>query len=123
MTSTAWGRRVLIIDDNVNLAENIAEMLEIEGFATQVAASAEEGAEMAREEEPDVVVTDYHLPGLNGADFVRAFRVGHLNVRAIVISADTDDATMQKAAEAGATFIAKPFDLGLLGRCVRGGLT
>ena len=66
------GARVLIVDDNVGLAENIAEILGIDGHSTVVAASAEEALAMAFASEPEVIVADYRLPGINGADLVKA---------------------------------------------------
>ena len=103
-------RRVLIVDDNVDLADNIAEILRIEGHATQVAASAEEGLSKALENEPDVVVTDFRLPGINGAVFVKKFLVTRMHVRAMVISAYTDDTTIEEAKAAGAAFMGKPLN-------------
>jgi DNA-binding NtrC family response regulator len=110
---------VLIIDDNVDLAENIAEILQIDGHLTQLAASAEEAFSNAIDSELDVVVTDYRLPGMSGADFVKQFRKIRTQVRAVVISAYTDDGTISQAREAGATFMPKPVDFKLLGRFVR----
>lgn len=112
-------RRVLIIDDNFELAENIAEILRMDGFATDVAASAEDAWLMTAAFAPDVVVTDYRLPGMNGANFVRQCRAAHLTVHAIVISAYTDDHTIKEATESGATFLAKPLDFKLLARTIR----
>jgi DNA-binding response OmpR family regulator len=121
MGSLAVCRNVLIIDDNVGLAENIAEMLENDGHVTHVAASAEQGSAMALQNEPDVVVTDYRLPGQNGADFVKQLRENRTTVRALVISAYSDEATIGKARDAGASFMAKPLDLLLLSQWVREG--
>ncbi len=104
-------RRVLIVDDNVELAENIAEILESEGHRTDVAVSAEEALRMVPIYAPEVVVTDYRLPGMNGAQLVRTLRIGGLRARAVVISAHTDDSTVQEATEAGADFVPKPLDL------------
>jgi DNA-binding response OmpR family regulator len=119
--TTIKPRRVLIIDDNVDLAENIAEILQFDGHVTVVAASAEEGLSMALAQQPDVVVTDYRLPGLNGANLVRQLRSMRTHVIAVVISAYTDDRTMQEASDAGATFMAKPLDFRLLTRWIREG--
>jgi DNA-binding NtrC family response regulator len=113
--------RVLIIDDNVDLAENIAEILQIDGHLTQVAASAEEALLGAIDGATDVVVTDYRLPGMSGADFVKQFRKIRTQVLAVVISAYTDEETIKHAKEAGATFMPKPVDFKLLGRFVRQG--
>ena len=122
---TAMGvvaRRVLIVDDNVELAENIAEILQLDGHLTQIASSAEAGAMVAQETAPDVLVTDYRLPGRNGAELVRQLRASRLTVHAIVMSAYTDDGIVRQAEDAGATFMAKPLDFMLLSRRVREGI-
>jgi DNA-binding NtrC family response regulator len=103
-------RRVLIVDDNVDLADNIAEILRIAGHTTQVAASAEEGFSKALTDEPDVVVTDFRLPGVNGAVFIKELLLTRRHARAMVISAYTDDTTIEEATAAGAAFMAKPLD-------------
>lgn len=116
---TAW--RVLIVDDNVGLAENIAEILEIDGHTTVVAASAEEALAKAPGSDPQVLVTDYRLPGINGADLVKRFTQMGVRVRAVVISAYTDERTIREAMDAGADFIAKPVDFKRLSQFVRQG--
>jgi DNA-binding NtrC family response regulator len=116
-------RRVLIIDDNVDLAENIAEILQIEGHVTEVASSAEDALQKAEAREPDVVVTDYRLPGVNGAVFVKQFCGRRAHVHAVVISAYTDEATIKEAQDVGATFLPKPLDFKALSRCIRDGST
>jgi DNA-binding response OmpR family regulator len=112
-------KRVLIVDDNVGLAENIAEILQLDGYATDVFASAEEASLTPLDVAPDVLVTDYRLPGINGAEFVRRFRQTHARVVAIVMSAYTDDTTMEDAQSAGATFVSKPVDLAILGGLIQ----
>lgn len=115
--------RILIVDDNVGLAENIAEILEIDGHVTTVAASAEEALAKATPPPPDVIVTDYRLPGISGAMLVRRFQELGLNVRAIVISAYTDEKTIEDARSAGASFVAKPVDFKALGLLIERGPT
>jgi DNA-binding NtrC family response regulator len=114
-------QRILIVDDNLDLAENLAEILQIDGHLTQIAASAEEAMAKALEREPDVVVTDYRLPGINGALFVKEFCGTRIHVHAVVISAYTDEDTIKEAREAGATFMAKPLDFKFLTRWIREG--
>jgi len=111
-------RHVLIVDDNLSLAENIAEILQLDGHITRFVGSAEEAFPNALEDEPDVVVSDYRLPGINGAVFVKEFLGTHTHARAMVISAYTDATTIAAATNAGATFMAKPLDFRLLGRWV-----
>jgi CheY-like chemotaxis protein len=119
LTTMASPRRVLIVDDNVDLAENIAEILQIDGYLTEVAASGEEALKKALESSPDVVVTDYRLPGISGALFVEQFRRQRVAILAVVISAYTDEGTIKEARDAGATFMPKPVDFKLLSHWIR----
>ena len=114
-------RHILIVDDNLALAENIAEILEMDGHSTAIAGSAEDALTMAMQHNPDVVVTDYRLPGMTGAGFVKQFRRIHSRVHAVVISAYTDDGTITEARDSGAEFMAKPVDFKVLSRWVREG--
>jgi DNA-binding response OmpR family regulator len=108
----------LVVDDDVAFADNLAEIFEIDGHATQVAASAEEAFAKALENEPDVVVTDYCLPGMNGAAFVKQLRATRTRIHAMVISAYTDDMTVGEVTDAGASFLAKPVDVRRLNRWI-----
>lgn len=105
---------VLVVDDNQDLAENIAEILMLHGFAATIAGSAEEALPKALPDGPNLLVTDYRLPGMTGAELVRRIRAKRASVRAVVISAYTDDGTVKAAREAGAEFLSKPVDLGAL---------
>jgi DNA-binding NtrC family response regulator len=112
-------RRVLIVDDNVALAENLAEALTLAGCETYVAVTAAEGLSKAALRSHDVIITDYRLPDTSGADFLREIRKLGLVVQAVVISAHTDDSTIEDARAAGASFVAKPVDFATLGQLVR----
>ena len=106
--------RVLVVDDNHDLAENIAEILGLRGYAALIATSAEEALPRALTEGLDLLVTDFRLPGMSGAELVRRVREERQAVRAVVMSAYTDDLTVAAALSAGAAFLPKPVDLGAL---------
>ena len=112
-------KRILIIDDNLGLAENIAEILGMYGYQTEVAGSAEEALSKFGPPPPDVVVTDYRLPGIDGASLVRQLGGMGIRVSAIVISAFTDDGTIEDARRSGAFFLPKPLDFEALERLVQ----
>jgi DNA-binding response OmpR family regulator len=112
---------VLIVDDNVALAENIAEILDGDGFSTLVAASAEEALTLAASGAIAILITDFRLPGLNGAELVRRLRPPGGGLRALVMSAYSDEHTVADARGAGAEFMAKPIDFGALHRFVHSG--
>ncbi len=112
--------KILVVDDHVALAENIAEILEVVGYEAIVADSAESA--LARVEEPGVeivaLITDFKLPGRSGAELIRELRRGGHDVPVLVMSAYTDEGTIQDSERAGALHvIPKPVDVsGLLTR-------
>lgn len=114
---------ILVVDDNVELAENIAEVLALEGFRATLAASAEEALPRALEADVSFVITDFRLPGIDGAELVTRVRKARPDdeVTFIVISGHTDDQTQRCAEQAGATFLPKPVNFAELTGLVREG--
>jgi DNA-binding NtrC family response regulator len=111
--------RVLVVDDNVEYAQNIAEILTIGGYATEVFASAEEALPVALAPLVRAVITDYRLPGMNGIELVRRILSERTGVQVVVISAYADDKAVDSARMLGANFLPKPVDVGALERLVR----
>jgi DNA-binding response OmpR family regulator len=109
-------KRVLVVDDNEDLAENIAEILSLHGFKPVIATSAEDALPKALPDGPLILVIDFRLPGMTGAELVRQVRAQRGAVHAVVISAYTDDRTVAAAKEASADFLPKPVDFGALSR-------
>ncbi len=107
--------RILVIDDHVELAENIAEILDGVGYTTIVAESAEAALARLPSLGVDVLITDYKLPGLSGAELLYALAQQGARVPAVVMSAYTDAQTVATARSAGAcAVIAKPVDIAAL---------
>jgi DNA-binding NtrC family response regulator len=104
--------RVLVVDDEVALAENIAEVLESIGFQTEIATSAEDAIARVRRGGITGLITDFKLPGQTGAELIDALRRGGERIPALVMSAHTDHRTIQRSHAAGAwLFLPKPVPL------------
>jgi len=101
-------RHVLIVDDNLELADNIAEFLSMCGFVAEVACRAEEALARPPSGRQRTVVADFRLPGINGLAMIKAMHGTGARVHAIVISADIDDAVVADVRAAGAAFLPKP---------------
>ena len=111
--------RVLVVDDNQGLAENLAEILELVGCATEIAFSAEQVHSSAFTRDLDMLITDFRLPGKSGAQLVAAMRAKSRRLFALVMSANCDDSTLRAVRDAGAEFRPKPLDLAALCQLVR----
>jgi CheY-like chemotaxis protein len=65
---------VLIVDDEYVVADILGYALEDEGYTVVKANSAMSGLEMLERDRPALVITDYMMPGMNGAEFAQAIR-------------------------------------------------
>jgi len=111
VSATRVRRRVLVIDDNVDAADSLREVLLFGEHEVEVAYDGPQGIAKAREFLPDVVLCDIGLPGMDGFAVARAFRADEmLNAAFLVaLSGYTLLEDLQRAEEAGfATHIAKP---------------
>ena len=112
-------RRVLVIEDNVDTAETLKEVLEMEHHDVEIAFSGPDGIAKARAFGPDIVLCDIGLPGMDGYEVARAFRAdGQLHDIALVALTGYALAEDQRrATDAGFDrHIAKPPDLDALER-------
>lgn len=66
--------RVLVVDDNVDAAQTLATMLELQGMDSRAAYGGREGLVVAEQWRPEVVVVDIGMPDMNGHEFVRRLR-------------------------------------------------
>jgi DNA-binding NtrC family response regulator len=93
--------RILVVDDNVPMAENVAEVLEISGYRARVARSAEEALAVF-DREVGAVITDFRMANQNGAELIAELRRRGSRIPALVMSAYTDEATVDACTNAGA---------------------
>ena len=115
-------RRVLIIEDNVDAGDSLRELLELEGHQVVVARNGPEGIEQARLMQPQVVLCDIGLPGMDGFEVARAFRADGEHRRAclVALSGYARPQDVERAAEAGfAHHLAKPPNLEKLRELLR----
>jgi DNA-binding response OmpR family regulator len=84
-------RRALVIDDERDIAETIAEMLSREGFAADVATSGEEALAELHRRSYDLVLSDVRMPGLDGPALLRRLKTEWpvLAERLIFVTGDT----------------------------------
>jgi DNA-binding response OmpR family regulator len=108
--------RVLIIEDEARLAENVARSLrESAGYAVDIALDGEEGTFMAESNPYDLVILDLMLPKLDGLSVLQRMRSGGSAVPVLVLTARDEKESIVALLNAGADdYVSKPFDLGEL---------
>lgn len=104
--------RILLIEDNEDLAEGIRHNLELEGYGVIWAASGDEGLERARDEEPDLVILDIMLPGRDGFDVLRQLRKDGIRIPVLILTARAEEADKVRGFRLDAQqYVTKPFGL------------
>jgi CheY-like chemotaxis protein len=102
--------RILVVDDNAALRENLAEALEAEGYRVEQAADGVRAMEsLAGEPPPSVVLLDLLMPGLTGREIVERIRKDpRLATVRVVLTTGHPSASL-RAGVAADTFLPKPF--------------
>jgi len=102
--------RILIVDDDKDHAESIADLLQLRGYDVEVAYSGEQALELFRTLELDVTLMDVKLPGMNGVEAFFQFRRLKPGAQVIMMTGLSVDELIARAVEGGATGVLhKPF--------------
>ena len=102
--------RILVVEDNLSLAEGLAYNLRHEGHDVRVAEDGESGLSDAREWEPDLVILDLMLPRLDGYGVLAAIRQDRNDVPVIILSARGEEADKVRGFRLDADqYVTKPF--------------
>jgi PAS domain S-box-containing protein len=117
--AVARPREILVIEDNLDAGETLAEILELEGHRVRVARDGRSGLDLARRERRDVVLCDIGLPDINGYEVARTVRRDEAlrGTRLVALSGYAQPEDRQRARDAGFdAHVAKPPDLDELER-------
>lgn len=105
-------RRILIIEDEQELAELLKRHLEDSGFAVQTVARGDDGVRAAEAEAFDLILLDLMLPGMDGIEVCRRLRTRTLRTPIVMVTARSTEVEKVLGLEMGADdYIAKPFGL------------
>jgi DNA-binding response OmpR family regulator len=91
-------KKILIIEDEIILAEMYKEKLEKEGFEVFLASEIEEGIEIAKKEKPDLILLDILLPRENGVSFLEKIKEEEIKDIPVVAFSNYDDPETKKRA-------------------------
>jgi DNA-binding response OmpR family regulator len=104
---------VLVVDDDPVILKLLEVNFEMEGFTVLVARDGEEGIEVARADQPDLIVSDIMMPKVSGLELVIALRAdaSTSEIPIILLSAKAQNADVRSGLDAGADdYVTKPFE-------------
>jgi two-component system alkaline phosphatase synthesis response regulator PhoP len=102
--------KILVVEDNEDLAFGLRTVLEFEGYEVEVAASGPGGLERAAEGSPDLVILDLMLPGMSGYEVLRALRHRGDRVPVLILTARGEERDVVMGFDSGADdYVTKPF--------------
>jgi len=103
--------RLLIVEDEENFAKSMKKILQTESYAVDIAATGDEGYEMAFDEEYDLIILDLGLPGMDGLKIIEELRKKKNSTPVIMLTArDTVDDKVKGLKLGADDYLVKPFE-------------
>jgi two-component system alkaline phosphatase synthesis response regulator PhoP len=115
-------KKILLVDDEVDLVETVRFPLEMEGYQILVSHNGEDALNQARKEKPDLILLDLMLPKLDGYKVCRLLKFDerYKHIPIIMLTAKVQERDKFLGKETGADeYITKPFDIEFLVKKVK----
>jgi two-component system, cell cycle response regulator DivK len=106
--------RILVVEDNPKNLKLLRDVLQFSGYEVIEATSGEDGVRLAASEEPDLILMDLQLPGIDGAEALRRIRAGERTreVPVVAVTAFAMDHDREHAFASGFTgYVEKPISI------------
>ncbi|HEY3181163.1 MAG TPA: response regulator [Casimicrobiaceae bacterium] len=114
---------ILIVEDNEKNLKLVRDVLQVKGYTTLEAVTAEDGIRLAQEHNPDLILMDIHLPGMNGIEALGVLRAdaATASIPVIAVTASVMQQDRKLITDAGFdAYVGKPINLKEFLDAVRG---
>jgi CheY-like chemotaxis protein len=103
--------KILAVEDNPLNLMLVCDLLELEGYTMITASTGEEALGLARTEQPDLILMDIQIPGMDGLEVTRRLKAATTMIPVVALTAYAMEGDAEKFLAAGcAGYIAKPID-------------
>jgi DNA-binding NtrC family response regulator len=104
--------KVLLVDDEKGFVESLSERLELRNLDAKIAYDGEQALEAVKEGEPDVMVLDLRMPGIDGIEVLKRVKKTHPDIPVVVLTGHGTEKDAQMAKKLGAAaYLQKPVDV------------
>lgn len=112
--------RVLLVDDETEFVQTLSERLMMRDMGSTVVYDGEQALSFVQEEEPDVMVLDLKMPGIDGIEVLRRIKKDHPAIEVIILTGHGTKTDEQVCRELGAfAYLQKPVDIEILSKTMR----
>ena len=113
-------KKLLVVDDEIEICEFLKSFFEERDFHVETALSGTQALEVLQRTQPQVVLLDVHMPGMDGMSVLRKIKAQHPSVKVIMVTALETQEKIEEAMRLGAdNYITKPLSLEYLEKDVR----
>ena len=112
--------KILMVEDDASVAENVQDFLVSEGYVVEVAPTAEDAQDLVKSFPYDLIILDWSLPKLSGVGFLKLYRAAGGNVPVLMLTGKESISDKEVGLDSGADdYITKPFHLRELSARIR----
>lgn len=113
-------QKVLLVDDEAEYVQTLSERLQMRDFGTAVAFNGEEAMSLAASDEPEVMVLDLRMPGIDGMEVLRRLKRERPEIEVIILTGHGTEKDRELAMELGAfAYLEKPVDIDKLSQTMK----
>jgi len=112
--------RVLLVDDEREFVQTLSERLEMRDVGSAVAYDGESALRMVEDDEPEVIILDLRMPGIDGIEVLRRVKQSHPQIEVIILTGHGSEGDRKTCMELGAfAYLQKPVDIEALSETLR----
>ncbi len=113
-------QKVLLVDDEKEFVQTLSERLETRSMSPSIAYNGEEALSLVEKDEPEVMVLDLKMPGIDGIEVLRRVKRDHPRTEVIILTGHGSDREREIALELGAfAYLQKPVDINVLSNTMK----
>ncbi len=112
--------KVLLVDDEREFVQTLSERLQLRDMGSAVAYDGESALSMVQEDEPEVMIIDLKMPGVNGLEILKKVKATQPQIEVIVLTGHGSEADRKQCMDLGAfAYMQKPVDINLLSEALK----